>query len=94
MNVKVGTVTHSSFPGNVCFKFSVLCVFSANQTGRLQKGYKQTEAKLYIPVKARSDTGAAIHYPAKASDDLKMGNCILLPYISGSFLPIPLIIKD
>jgi hypothetical protein len=37
--------------------------------------------------------GAKIHYPVNATDDLKMGNCFSLPYISDSNLPIALIKK-
>ncbi len=48
--------------------------------------YKQTEPKLYIPIKNIKTADAAIHY-------LKLVNCILLPFISGSFLPIALIKK-
>jgi hypothetical protein len=37
-----------------------------------------TEPELYISVKADHTAGAQIHYPVKASGDLKMANCILL----------------
>jgi hypothetical protein len=35
--------------------------------------YKQTEPKLYIPLKNTKTAEAAIHYPEKASGDLKFG---------------------
>jgi len=37
---------------------------------------------------------ATIHNPIRASGGLKMGNCFLLPYISGTYLPIALIKKS
>jgi hypothetical protein len=55
---------------------------------------EQTEVKLYIPVKAESDRRSFDSFPVKASGDLKKGNCLLLPYISGSSLPMALIKSD
>ncbi len=53
--------------------------------------YEQTDAKLSAPVKGEQALKAQIHYPVKDSGDLKMSNCLTLPYIFGSYLPIALI---
>jgi hypothetical protein len=53
-----------------------------------------TEPELYISGKADQTTGGFItQLRSQESDDLKIANCILLPYISGSYSPIGLIKK-
>jgi len=44
--------------------------------------YEQTEAELYNLIRQNQTVRSPIHYPVKASDDLK--KAIFLPYISGS----------
>ncbi len=46
------------------------------------------------PQRPNQTAGAPIHYPVKASGDLKKAICLLLPYISISSFPMALIKRE
>ncbi len=52
-----------------------------------------TEAKFYVPIKAGLECNSCYSLPSKRlrSGDLKNSNCVLLLYISESFMPVALI---
>jgi hypothetical protein len=55
---------------------------------------RENRGVFLFPCKGQIKPHELLHYSVKASDDLKKGNCILLPLISGNFLPIALRKKD